>query len=229
MGRPKQGYYNAAGDKVPGTTTIIGRFKESGGLIQWAYKSGREHERLVAQGKAAPSHLYDVVQAAGDSGTLAHDMIEAAILGRDAPPAPTGTPPEVLQKAQNAFAQFLEWREQTRIEIVATERPYVSERLQFGGTVDAIGRDLKGRIVLLDWKTSGAVYSDMLIQLAAYALLLEECAPEWTPQGFHLLRVAKESADFAHHYYGELEDAKEQFRLLRRAYDIDKRLSKRAA
>lgn len=228
MGRPKQGYYNAAGDKIPGTTTIIGRFKESGGLIQWAYKSGRDHERLVAQGKAAPRHLYDVVRAAGDSGTIAHDMIEAAILGTTCDP-PVDTPDDVLGRARNAFAQFLEWREQTRIEIVATERAYVSEALQFGGTVDAIGRDLKGRIVLLDWKTSGAVYSDMLIQLAAYALLLEECAPEWTPQGFHLLRVAKESADFAHHFYGELDDAKEQFRLLRRAYDLDKRLSKRAA
>lgn len=228
MARPASGYYNAAGEKVPGTTTIIGRFKESGGLIQWAYKSGREHERLVAQGKPAPRHLYDVVQAAADAGTMAHDMIEASILGVEYTP-PAATPPEIATKAVNAYQQFLEWREQTGIAIVATERAYVSEALQFGGTVDAIGRDMKGRIVLLDWKTSNAVYSDMLIQLAAYALLLEECDPECTPRGFHLLRVAKESADFAHHYYGELEDAKEQFKLLRRAYDIDKRLSKRAA
>ena len=228
MGRPTQGYYNAAGDKIPGTTTIIGRFKESGGLIQWAYKSGREHERLVNQGKAAPKHLYDVVQAAADAGTMAHDMIEATILGSEYAP-PADAPPEIVQRASNAHAQFLEWREQTGIAIVATEKAYVSEALQFGGTVDAVGRDAKGRIVLLDWKTSNAVYSDMLIQLAAYALLLEECDPECKPQGFHLLRVAKESADFAHHYYGELEDAKEQFKLLRRAYDIDKRLAKRAA
>jgi hypothetical protein len=228
MARPSQGYYNAAGDKVPGTTTIIGRFKDSGGLIQWAYKSGREHERLVAQGKEAPRHLYDVVQAAADAGTIAHDMIEANILNAAYTP-PASAPESVLTKARNAFAQFKEWRAQTGLEIVATERAYVSERYQFGGTVDAIGRDTRGRIVLLDWKTSGAVYSDMLIQLAAYALLLEECAPEYTPEGFHLLRVAKESADFAHHFYGELEEAKEQFTLLRRAYDIDKRLSKRAA
>jgi hypothetical protein len=229
MGRPTQGYYNKAGDKVPGTTTIIGRFKDSGGLIQWAYKSGREHERMVAQGKEAPRHLYDVVQRAADSGTIAHDMIEAHILGRpyEAPLIPPT--PDVLKKAENAFAQFLEWREQTGIQIIATERPYVSELLQFGGTVDAIGKDARGRIVLLDWKTSGAVYADMLVQLGAYSLLLEECAPEYAPQGFHLLRVAKESADFAHHFFGELEDAKQQFRLLRQAYEIDKRLGKRAA
>lgn len=227
MGRPSQGYYNAAGDKVPGTTTIIGRFKESGGLIQWAYKSGREHERMVAQGKEAPRHLYDVRDAAAEAGTLAHDMIEAHILGKDyeAPAVSEDT----LTKARNAFAQFLEWRDQSRMEIIATEKAYVSERYQFGGTVDGIGRDIKGRIVLIDWKTSNGVYQDMLVQLAAYSLLLEENAPEWTPQGFHLLRVAKESADFAHHYWGELEDAKRAFVLMRDLYQLDGSLKKRAA
>lgn len=226
MGRPTQGYYNAAGDKLPGVTTIIGRFKDSGGLVQWAYKSGREHERMVAQGKEAPRHLYDVVDQAALAGNIAHDMIEAHILGKEFTPE---GPEDVIAKARNSFAQFLEWREQSRIEIVATERAYVSERYQFGGTVDAIGRDGKGRIVLLDWKTSNAVYQDYLIQLAAYALLLEECAPEWTPQGFHLLRVAKESADFAHHFFGELEAAKRAFVLMRELYKLDSELKKRAA
>ena len=73
------------------------------------------------------------------------------------------------------------------------------------------------------------MYQDYLVQLAAYALLLEECKPEWTPTAFHLLRVAKESADFAHHFFGELEDAKRAFVLMRELYDIDYRLKKRAA
>lgn len=218
MGRPKDGYFNAAGDRVSGTTTIIGRFKESGGLLQWAFKQGQS---------GAPS-LYAERDKAAEAGTLAHDMIEARILGKPFVPA-NCIDPAIMAKAQNAYAQFLEWQEQTRIEIVATEKPYVSERHQFGGTVDAIGRDMKGRIVLLDWKTSNAIYTDMLVQLAAYALLLEECEPTYTPQGFHLLRVAKESADFAHHFYGELEQAKRSFLLMRELYDLDKSLKKRAA
>jgi hypothetical protein len=217
MGRPTHGYKNAAGEKIPGTTTVIGRFKESGGLLQWAFK----------QGQSGAAHLYEERDAAALAGNIAHDMIECDILGR---PAPTFTAaPELLTKAGNAFAQFKEWQEQTRIEIVATERSYVSEVHQFGGTIDAIGRDMKGRIVLLDWKTSNGVYQDYLIQLAAYALLLEECQPEWKPEAFHLLRVAKESADFAHHFFGELEDAKRAFVMMRGLYDIDKRLKKRAA
>ena len=218
MARPAQGYKNSAGQRVPGTTTIIGRFKESGALMHWAFK----------QGQSGAASLYEKRDEAAEAGTLAHDMIEAFILSRPAPEV-AAVNPQIAERAANAFAQFREWWNQTRIEIIATERAYVSERHQFGGTVDAIGRDTKGRIVLVDWKTSNGVYQDYLIQLGAYALLLEECAIEWKPEAFHLLRVAKESADFSHHYYGELEDAKAQFILFRQAYDIDARLKKRAA
>lgn len=215
MGRPAQGYKNGAGVKIPGTTTIIGRFKESGGLLQWAFK----------QGQSGAATLYEQRDEAALAGNIAHDMIEAFILNKPQPVV--SVEPALMEKASNSFKQFCEWQEQTRIEIVATEDSYISERYQFGGTVDAIGRDMKGRIVLLDWKTSNSVYQDYLIQLAAYALLLEENKPEWKPEGFHLIRVAKESADFAHYFYGELEDAKRAFILMRELYDIDKRLKAR--
>jgi hypothetical protein len=221
MARPKQGYRNAAGEKVPGTTTIIGRFKDSGALIQWAYKQGRLHEDMSHRGiPNAPAYLYDAVDKAAASGTVAHDLIEHYILKA-----------EILESddknASNAFAQFRHWLEQSRLRIVDTERPYVSEKYQFGGTIDALGEELNGDHVLVDWKTSNAVYTDYLIQLAAYALLLEECNPGPPIKGFHLLRIAKESADFTHHYFGELEDAKRAFILMRELYDLDGELKKR--
>jgi PD-(D/E)XK nuclease superfamily protein len=217
MGRPAQGYRNHAGDRIPGTTTIIGRFKESGGLLQWAFK----------QGQSGIANLYDKRDEAGLAGNIAHDMIEAFILGKPQPvESAAKATPDILEKASNAFAQFCEWQEQTKIEVVATERSYVSEKYQFGGTVDAIGKDARGRTVLVDWKTGANVYTDFLIQLAAYQILLEECS-EWRPEGFHLLRVAKESADFAHHYYGDVNDGKRAFILMRELYDIDLKLKKR--
>ena len=214
MGRPTEGYRNAAGSRIPGTTTIIGRFKESGGLLQWAFK----------QGQSGIATLYEKRDEAATAGQLAHDMIEAFILGKPSPDQIVDA--AILTRATNAFAQFKEWHEQSRIEVIETERSYVSEKLQFGGTVDAIGRDTKGRVVLVDWKTSNSVYSDYLIQLAAYQILLEECS-EWRPQGFHLLRIAKETADFAHYFYGEVDDAKRSFILMRELYDLDKKLSAR--
>lgn len=217
MARPVQGYFNAAGDRIPGVTTIIGRFKDSGGLLQWAFKTGQ----------SGAASLYEKRDQAAEAGTIAHDMIEAFILGKPQPVVTADA--EILARASNAFAQFCTWHEQSRIEIIATERAYVSERYQFGGTIDAIGRDTHGRIVLTDWKSSNAIYRDMLIQLAAYALLLEECAPEWTPQGFHVVRVAKESADFEHRYFGELDAARESFLLMRQLYELDAQLKKRVA
>ena len=44
MPHPKAGYRDADGKRIPGVTTIIGRFKESGGLIRWAYGRGRDGE-----------------------------------------------------------------------------------------------------------------------------------------------------------------------------------------
>jgi hypothetical protein len=36
MPRPKSGYFNAAGQPIPGTHDITGRYKEMGGLMNWA-------------------------------------------------------------------------------------------------------------------------------------------------------------------------------------------------
>lgn len=202
------------GTPCVGTTTVINRFKDSGALMFWAFKMG----------KSGVATLYEKRDEAAEAGTIAHDMIEAFVLGKPQPIFKATD--EILARASNAFHQFCEWQEQSKIEIIATEKSYVSEIYKFGGTIDAIGRDARGRVVLMDYKTSNSVYSDYLIQLAAYQILLEECS-DWRPQGFHLLRVAKESADFAHHFYGEVDDAKRAFILMRELYDLDKKLAAR--
>lgn len=225
MGRPTQGYYNAAGDKLPGTTTICGIVKDSGPLIQWGYKTGREHERLVAQGKPAPRSLYEVVDKAADIGTLAHECCEADILGKELPAIPDDKREPVMQ----AFGQFLAWKRQTRLEIVATEVALVSEKWQFGGTLDFVC-EIDGVLCLGDFKTSGGVYPEMLMQLAAYRELWNENHSDRPITGpSHLLRISKESPDFGHYSFGDLSDAWELFLCARRAYDLKKRVSKRAA
>jgi hypothetical protein len=225
MGRPSQGYYNIRGDKLPGVTTICGIVKDSGPLTMWAYKTGREHERLVAQGKPAPKHLYDVVDRAAQIGTLAHACCEADISGQPLPDIPEDQRGPVMQ----AFGQYQAWKAQTRLSIVACEVPLVSEAHQFGGTLDFVC-EIDGVLCLGDFKTSGAVYPEMLMQLAAYRVLWNENHPERPITGpSHLLRISKDAPDFAHHSYGELSDAWEMFLLARRVYDLSARLKKRAA
>jgi len=213
---PKAGYYLADGSRVPGTTTIIGRFKESGALLKWAW----------AEGKAGRD-LYEVRDKAAEAGTLAHAMVEASIKGEKLETPVTD--PEILQKAIAAFGAFESWIKGNRLKVVEQEMMLVSERHRYGGTPDDIG-ELDGVLCLLDWKTSNAVYSDHLLQLAAYKILWEENHPDrLLTGGFHLCRFAKEHGDFAHHFYPNLDEAAEMFLHLRAAYEIDKQLRKRAA
>lgn len=220
MPHPKDGYKLADGTKVPGTTQIAGRYKDSGALIRWAYKRGRDG-----------LELYEARDKACDVGTAAHAMVEAAIAGR--PPYQcaelVGLTADDHVQACNAFENYQTWADQSRLEIVAQEMSLVSERYRFGGTPDAIGR-INGVLCLVDWKTSNGVYSDMLLQLAAYRILWEENNPDQPlTGGFHLCRFAKEHGDFSHHYFRELEAARKSFLYLRAAYELDAELKRRAA
>jgi hypothetical protein len=133
---------------------------------------------------------------------------------------------DVAMQALQGYANYVRWSETTNMEIYQQEIPLVSEKYRFGGTPDAIM--VQGELALGDWKTSNGVYPDYLIQLAAYKVLWEENFPDKPiTGGFHLCRFSKEHADFAHHYWAELDDAWEQFKLFRKAYDIDKKLKKR--
>lgn len=212
MPHPKGGYKNAAGQRIPGVTTICGRFKDSGALIYWAWEQGSKG-----------IDFRDIRDKAATAGTLAHDIVEAHIRGVALPEIPA----EYQAQVRTAFDAYLTWEKNNSMIIVETEPQLVSEHYQYGGTPDAIayvGEDL----CLVDWKTSNGVYGDHVLQLAAYAQLWDENHPEaQLTGGFHLCRFAKEHADFAHHYWPELDDAWEMFKYLRAAYDLDKKVKAR--
>lgn len=212
MATPRLGYFSKDGTKIPSVTTVLSRFKESGGLVHWAWKLGTE-------GK----NYRDVRDQAADAGTLAHEMIDDYIHNR---PQSISGDGETVRQAQNAFNAYVAWEKSTGIKIDWTERQLVSEAHKFGGTPDAFGT-IDNKPVLLDWKTSNSVYSDYLIQLAAYALLVKENYGI-EPQGFYLCRFSKENGDFSVHQYPNLDEAERMFLLLREAYEIDKSLKKRA-
>lgn len=227
MPTPSKGYHLPDGARIPGTTTVCGRFKDSGGLLHWAFEQGRS---------GSPT-LYAAAEKAADIGTLAHAMVEAEINGTSPDDVLKDADAEKAGKARNAFDQYLKWARQSRVELLSKyqEIQLVSLEHRFGGTPDAIGR-IEGELVLLDWKSSNAVYGDYLIQLAAYGHLLEKGVrmDTWEPlnmkpTGFYLLRFSKDYPDFEYRHFGNLDSAWRQFQIYREAYDIDKELKKRAA
>jgi len=219
MPHPKGGYKNKEGKRATGVTTITGRFKDSGGLLWWAYAQGQANER------GETSTLYEKRDEAANAGTLAHSLVEAHINKATPPKIPDN---EVGELAQQGFKNYLNWQEDNRMVVVAQEMGMVSDKYSFGGCPDAVAFNGRGQLVMLDWKTSNGVYPDYIIQLAAYGMLWNENHPD-NPitGGYHLCRFSKEYADFAHYYWSELDDAWEQFKLFRRAYDIDLKLKKR--
>lgn len=216
MPTPTKGYFTADGKKVPGTTTVIGRFKDSGALIYWAYNRGKEG-----------LELYESRDKAAELGTIVHEMVEAFIRG-ETPLIPLALSEQDVESITSAFDAFQEWFDSNKFEIVEQEVQLVSEVYKYGGTPDAVALDSKGRLVLLDWKTSSGVYTDFLYQLALYRVLWNENHPD-NPLtgGSHLCRFAKENGDFAHHFYPDLTDAERGGLMMVELYNIDKGLKKR--
>lgn len=87
---------------------------------------------------------------------------------------------------------------------VASEIAVGSRKYKFGGRIDILARDRKGRLILIDFKTSKHVSPSFFAQVAAYKLAFEEqygekiykcfiaqCPREWTERnrGFGIYPV----------------------------------------
>lgn len=214
-GRPKSGYALADGTKVPGVTTLIKPAGDPGSLMGWSFKRGIELclEAVAEHGWPDPdvppayedvkSHCwanrYNTRDDAAAVGSCAHDMIEAYYRGGDTQAPLQDVPEAIAVKARQAFDSFREWADLTRLEPVSMEIPLVSEAHGFGGTYDLCARHPDGRLVVVDWKSSKALYAEVPMQLAAYRILLREQGDD--AQDAHALRISKSGNSFEHRWY----------------------------
>lgn len=226
MPTPRAGYFLKDGTKVPSVTTILSRFKESGGLMQWAFK----------QGQSGAPHLYAEAEKAAAIGTVVHAMVEEHLKGSSLDESialgkkmiSEGESADALDKVMSAFNAYLAWHKNFDVEPVEQEIQLVSEKHRYGGTPDIIG-NVGGKLSLLDVKTSSSVFGDFLLQLGGYALLWDENRKQKLNGGYHILRFSKENGDFSHHFFPSLDDEKRGFILMRELYDICAKAKKRAA
>jgi hypothetical protein len=174
------------GKRVPSVTTVLGNLGwKTDGLMFWAHGIGSQGIPLhAARTKAA------------DAGTLAHAMAAADITGGE-PPDLSEVDPETRERAEGAFGQYLAWKKMTRLELVASEIPLISEAHRYGGTPDAIAV-FDGAAGLLDFKSAKALYGDHVVQVSAYWKLWEENNPTLPLSHWHVLRFP-EIGGFAQH------------------------------
>ena len=156
-----QRYKNREGKIVPGVTTVLGIINKPA-LVAWANGMGLQ---------GVDTRTY--VDQMASIGTLAHEMVQEDLGGpewnRDF------YSPEQVDLAENAFLKYLEWKRinEYDLETMLIEERMVSEEYQYGGTVDWYGV-INGKYVLMDIKTSKALYPEHTFQVAAYSLLLQE-------------------------------------------------------
>jgi len=213
---PTQIYRTANGERVPGVTTVISNLGwNKQALMYWANQQGLE-------GK---SHR-ETVQKAADAGTLAHAYIEADLQGQDFPAGDYDQ--EIIDKAEQAFLNYVDWKNVVGFAPVGTEIPLVSESLGYGGCLDCVCL-INGKHSLWDWKTSNGVYSEYLIQVAAYKALWEENNPDKPLSGgIYLLRIDKESAAWAMHFWQSADPAYEAFKHLLAIHKLQKTIKRLA-
>jgi hypothetical protein len=198
---PRIKYLNAAGKEVVGTTTVLGLLNKPA-LLKWAWEQGKKG-----------LDFNKIRDTAANIGTIAHYLCECDLRGKT--PNLGQYSPDDVAKAENAYLAFLEFRRTQKLTPLYTELSLVSEEYQYGGTIDVVAM-LNGKKALVDLKTSKGIFFEMRLQLAAYRNLLIEHGHEI--ESMHILRIDKESGEFAHYQYNDLSEEFEMFKDLLKVY-----------
>ena len=203
-------YKNKNGIKVPGVTTVLNLLAKPA-LIHWSWQCGVDG---IDYRKKRDS--------AGDIGTLAHYLIECDIKGIK--PDLSEYSPANLEKAENAYLSWLEWKKNFgKIKTIASEKQLVCN--DFGGTLDWIIE--QDNYILIDFKTSKAIYFEMPCQLAAYKYLWNINNPDKKIKTCYILRIGKEDGEFEQRKYTNLDKEEAFFLNLVKVYRLKKEIEKK--
>lgn len=165
--------------RYPGVTGILSVIAKPA-LIPWAKKealssvesalmerlNGKKSARIALNKAWIQSILEDAKQRpeqikdeAADLGSQVHTFIDLIIHGEE----PEKIPDEISAPV-NAFKN---WWKSSGIELVMGDTLVASIQYKYGGSLDALGYK-DGRFIILDFKTSNAIYSEYALQVAAY-------------------------------------------------------------
>jgi hypothetical protein len=161
--------YYLDGERIPGVTTVIG-ILDKPALVGWAAEQSASYAvenwealaglPLVERAKRIQNARFNTNRKAVVKGNRIHNLGEQLAHGR-----PVEVPLDI-QPQVSAYARFLDAWE---LETVATETPVCSTEWSYGGTFDLIGHSPRFGTALMDIKTGKGVYSEVALQLNAYA------------------------------------------------------------
>jgi hypothetical protein len=157
-------YYSENGVPVPSVTTILDAYPKTADYYAWLKRMGEDSDTIRDE--------------AGRRGSRVHDMTEKYDNGLEVSLIDSGSGDINLSLYEwSMFEKYVEFSTRFPHENIAIEMNVISEALGFAGTLDRIIL-LNGKRILIDIKTSNAIYDSYWLQLAAYRKLLAEVNTE---------------------------------------------------
>lgn len=197
-------YRNANNEIVPGVTTIVGLLDKPA-LVPAANKLGLQG----IDSRKAWGNLAEI-------GTLGHAMVMDYLKGEETDTSDYSK--EQIDKAENSYLSWLEWKKAKKIEPIGIEVTLVSEKHQFGGCFDFLGT-INDTLILADYKTGG-IWREHYIQLCGYYGLLLDNGYLLPEKGLILGIPRTLDEKFQEVYYTEFERGWQIFLHLREVYDL---------
>ena len=170
--------YTVKGLKKKGVTTIISEKNRKGALMWWSENCVYEALNQILKYNKKPVdeiqqtmddlkyRVKSIKEEAMNIGTNMHSLCEDYILGKEVI-TPTTEPLKTM------FSKFKAFWDSKKIQVIETEKTYYSKELDVCGTLDCLVK-YKGKIGILDFKTSKDFYPDMPIQISTYKKLVED-------------------------------------------------------
>lgn len=144
-------YYDEAGNAFPSVTTILNAFPKTAQFFEFLKKNGENAD--------------DIRDEAGRKGTRVHDMTQKYDEGHEVALLNENGDVSMTMIEWTFFERYIEFRKKFPIEIHGIEENLIE--LGMGGTLD---RDItfNGKRYILDIKTSGNIWDEFWLQMAAY-------------------------------------------------------------
>src|SRR3990167_10782929 len=157
---------------VPSVTWIAGHWPKGVGFYKWLADKGWDEAEAVKS-------------AAGDKGSVVHLAIEMILNGEE-----FRVDTKVQDKSKSKEGEyevrdltyeellcvksFMDWFNEVKPKILATETTIFSDIHGYAGTVDFVCR-IDGVPYVIDFKTSKQVWKEHELQISAYRVALENC------------------------------------------------------
>lgn len=151
-------FYTTETGFVPSVTTILEAYPKGAAYFEWLKANGKDSDEIRDE--------------AGRRGSVVHGLTEQYDLGHEVNLVNKTGGIDYKLNEWAMFERYVDFRSRFKLECKAVELNVISEKLGFAGTIDRV-IEMNGKKILLDIKTSNAIYPSYWLQLAAYQQLLK--------------------------------------------------------